>query len=75
MPVVPHGATDLSDGNKALPGVTKSISRSGDRVREAVQKTSDQMTSSVQKLSDAVKKVTGQAGKSGTTGAASDSAR
>lgn len=71
----PNGATKLTDGNKALPGVTKSISRSGDRVREAVQKTSDQVTSSVQKLSDAVKKVTGQDGKSGTPGGtASDSA-
>ncbi|ART72471.1 phosphoglycerate mutase [Mycobacterium dioxanotrophicus] len=67
-----HGATDLSDGNKALPGVTKSISRSGDRVREAVQNTSDQVATSVQKLSDAVKKITGQRGKSG---APADSAK
>ncbi len=64
----PRGATDLSDGNKALPGVTKSVSRSGDRVREAVQSTSDQVASSVQKLSDAVKKITGRAGTSRATG-------
>jgi hypothetical protein len=50
----PHGATGLSDGNKAVPGVTKSITRTGEQVREAVQNASDQVPSPVQKLTDAV---------------------
>lgn len=66
--VTANGATNLADGNKTAPGVTKSINRSEDRVREAVQNTSDQVASSVRQLSDAVKKITGQAGTSRTTG-------
>ncbi len=58
----PRGATDLSDGNKAVPGeATKSVGRSGQRVREAIEGAREQVTSSLQKISDAVKKVTGQA--------------
>ncbi|WP_454792385.1 histidine phosphatase family protein [Mycolicibacterium lutetiense] len=61
--VKPRGATDLSDGNKALPGVTKSLSRSGEKVQSAVKDAQDQVSSSIKKLGDAVKKATGQTGK------------
>lgn len=60
--VKPHGATDLSDGNKALPGVTKSLTRNGERVKTAVEDTQDQVSASIKKFGDAVKKATGQTG-------------
>ncbi|MED5814047.1 histidine phosphatase family protein [Mycolicibacterium sp. 050232] len=62
--VKPRATTDLSDGSKALPGVTKSISRTGDQVRTAVKDARDQVSSSVKKFGDAVKKATGQTEKS-----------
>ncbi|MUL84015.1 MULTISPECIES: histidine phosphatase family protein [unclassified Mycolicibacterium] len=61
--VKPRGATDLSDGNKALPGAAKSLSRSGDPVRAAVKDAQDQVSSSIKKLGDAVKKAAGQTDK------------
>lgn len=64
--VKPRRASDLSDGNKAVPGVAKSISRTGEQVRTAVKDAQDQVSSSIKKLGDAVKKATGQTGK--TTG-------
>ncbi|MBX8686358.1 histidine phosphatase family protein [Mycobacterium sp. 20091114027_K0903767] len=74
--VKPRRATDLSDGNKALPGVTKSLSRTGEQVRTAVKDAQDQVSSSIKKLGDAVKKATGQTGKTAGTnnGAGSDAA-
>ncbi|WP_286175175.1 histidine phosphatase family protein [Mycobacterium sp. DL99] len=72
--VKPRGATDLSDGNKALPGVTKSLNRSSEQVRTAVKETQDQVSSSIKKLSDAVKKATGGTAKpAGEKAAANDS--
>lgn len=69
--VKPRGATDLSDGNKALPGVTKSLTRNGERVKTAVEDTQDQVSASIKKIGDAVKKATGQTGKAkADTGAA-----
>ncbi|MGV0593960.1 histidine phosphatase family protein [Mycolicibacterium porcinum] len=72
----PRAATDLSDGNKAVPGVAKSISRTGEQVRTAVKDAQDQVSSSIKKLGDAVKKATGQTGKTAGTnnGAGSDAA-
>lgn len=55
-----NGATDLTAGNKARPGVTRSLNRPGERVQEAVNNAHEQAASSVQKLGDAVKKLTGQ---------------
>lgn len=55
-----RSASDLSDGNKALPGVTKSISRTGERVKTAIKDAQDQASSSVKKIGEAVKKATGQ---------------
>ncbi|MFV8049113.1 histidine phosphatase family protein [Mycobacterium sp. 48b] len=66
----PRGATDLSDGNKALPGVTKSLSRTGEQVKNAVKDAQDQVSSSIKKLGDAVKKATGQADKTADSDAA-----
>jgi hypothetical protein len=71
--VKPRGATDLSDGNKALPGVTKSLSRTGEQVRTAVKDAQDQVSSSIKKLGDAVKKATGQTA-GANDGAGSDTA-
>ncbi|TVX91078.1 histidine phosphatase family protein [Mycolicibacterium porcinum] len=69
----PRAATDLSDGNKAVPGVAKSISRTGEQVRTAVKDAQDQVSSSIKKLGDAVKKATGKT--AGTNnGAGSDAA-
>ena len=65
--VVKPRATDLSDGNKALPGVTKPVSRTGEQVQTAVKDAQDRVSSSIKKFGDAVKKATGQTGK--TTGA------
>lgn len=62
--VKPRGATNLSDGNKAVPGVTKSLSRNGERVKTAVEDAQDQVSSSIKKFGDAVKKATGQPSKS-----------
>ncbi|WP_249383546.1 histidine phosphatase family protein [Mycobacterium sp. DBP42] len=52
------GATDLSDGNKAVPGLKKSVTDSRERVRAAVEDTRDQISSSVRNIKDAVKKAT-----------------
>lgn len=54
------GATDLTDGNKARPGVAKTLSRSREQVREAVEDIREQVSASVQKISDAAKSATGQ---------------
>ncbi|MEV0672740.1 histidine phosphatase family protein [Mycobacterium sp. NPDC050441] len=54
------GATDLSDGNKAAPGVAKELKRSSDKVKAAVEDARDQVSSSVRNMKDAVKKATGQ---------------
>lgn len=59
--VKPRRATDLSDGNKAVPGVKKALGNTGEQVRTAVKDAQDQVSSSIKKLGDAVKKVTGQA--------------
>ncbi|MDT0488510.1 hypothetical protein, partial [Streptomyces doebereineriae] len=73
--VKPRGATDLSDGHKALPGVTKSLSRTGEQVRTAVKDAQDQVSSSIKKLGDAVKKATGGTAKpTGEKAVANDSA-
>lgn len=56
----PAGATDLTDGNKAQPGVAKAINRAGERVREAVEDAHARAASSIQKLGDAVKKARGE---------------
>lgn len=61
--IVKPRATDLSDGNKALPGVTKPVSRTGEQVQTAVKDAQDQVSSSIKKFGDAVKKATGQTGK------------
>lgn len=65
--IVKPRVTDLSDGNKALPGVTKPVSRTGEQVQTAVKDAQDRVSSSIKKFGDAVKKATGQTGK--TTGA------
>ncbi|WP_273736588.1 histidine phosphatase family protein [Mycolicibacterium septicum] len=49
-------ATDLSDGNKAAPGLKKVVTESGDNVRAAVDNARDQVSSSVRSIRDAVKK-------------------
>ncbi|MDO3242894.1 phosphoglycerate mutase family protein [Mycobacteroides abscessus subsp. abscessus] len=74
--VKPRGATDLSDGNKALPGVTKSLSRTGEKVQTAVKEAHDRVSSSIKKFGDAVKKATGQPSKAAgdNGGAGSDTA-
>lgn len=56
------GATDLKDGNKAVPGLKKAVTESRDKVRAAVEDTRDQVSSSVRHIKDAVKKATDQAG-------------
>ncbi|MCV7363699.1 histidine phosphatase family protein [Mycolicibacterium neworleansense] len=61
--VKPRGATHLSDGNKALSGVTKSLGRTGEQVRTTVRDAQDQVSSSFKKLGDAVKKATSGAAK------------
>ncbi len=58
--VKPRGATDLSAGNKALPGVAKALKSNADQVRAAVQDARNQVASSVQKVGDAVKKAAAQ---------------
>ncbi len=58
--VKPRGATDLSDGNKALPGQTKALKRSSDKVHATVEDTREQVSASVRNIKDAVKKATGQ---------------
>lgn len=73
--VKPRAATDLSDGNKALPGVTKSLSRAGEQVRTAAKEAHDQVSSSIKKLGDAVKKATGQTGQTGTSATSATSAK
>lgn len=61
--VKPRGATDLSDGNKALPGVAKSLHQAGERAQTAVKDAQDRVSSSIKKFGDAVKKATGQQSK------------
>lgn len=56
------GATDLRDGNKAVPGLKKAVTGSAERVRAAVENTRDQVSSSVRHLKEAVKKATDRAG-------------
>lgn len=75
--VKPRGATDLSDGNKALPGVTKSLSHSGEKVQTAVKDAADQVSSSLKKFGDTVKKATGQTKKAAANsdGADNDTAK
>lgn len=58
--VKPAGATDLTDGNKATPGVAKSLTRSRDQVRDAVEDVRERVSASVEKVRDAVKKATGR---------------
>lgn len=59
------GASALTGGNKAVPGLKKAVTESGDQVRAAVEDTRDRVSSSVRNIKDAVKKATGQTGKSG----------
>lgn len=54
------GATALSDGNKAVPGLKKAVTESGDKVRAAVEDTRDRVSSSVRNIKDSIKKATGQ---------------
>ncbi|MGV0781897.1 histidine phosphatase family protein [Mycolicibacterium sp. XJ775] len=61
--IVKPRATDLSDGNKALPGVAKPVNRTGEQVQTAVKDAQDRVSSSIKKFGDAVKKATGQPGK------------
>lgn len=63
------GATDLSNGNKAAPGVAKALKRSHDKVKAAAEDTREQVSSSVRKIGEAVKKAT-TAAKAGEKGAA-----
>ncbi|MCV7201190.1 histidine phosphatase family protein [Mycolicibacterium peregrinum] len=70
--VVKPRATDLSDGNKALPGVTKPVSRTGEQVQTAVKDAQDRVSSSIKKFGDAVKKATGQTGKTAGANAGAD---
>lgn len=56
-------ATDLTDGNKSVPGLKKAVTESGDKVRAAVDNARDQVSSSVRNIKDAVKKATDQTGK------------
>ncbi|WKG02834.1 histidine phosphatase family protein [Mycolicibacterium sp. HK-90] len=55
----PRRATDLSDGNKVVPGAAKSLSRTGEQVRAAAEEARNQVSSSIKKFGDAVKKATG----------------
>ncbi|OBB22663.1 phosphoglycerate mutase [Mycolicibacterium peregrinum] len=70
--IVKPRATDLSDGNKALPGVTKPVSRTGEQVQTAVKDAQDRVSSSIKKFGDAVKKATGQTGKTAGDNAGAD---
>ncbi|MEW2478155.1 histidine phosphatase family protein [Mycobacterium sp. NPDC049093] len=70
--IVKPRATDLSDGNKALPGVTKSVSRTDEQVQTAVKDAQDRVSSSIKKFGDAVKKATGQTGKTAGDNAGAD---
>lgn len=56
----PSGATDLTDGNKAAPGVAKSLNRSRDQVRDAVADARERVADSVEKVRDAIKKAAGR---------------
>ncbi|MCV7068385.1 histidine phosphatase family protein [Mycolicibacterium farcinogenes] len=68
----PRRATDLSDGNKVVPGAKKAISRTGEQVRAAVEEARDQVSSSIKKFGEAVKKATGQSGDASGDGGATD---
>ncbi|OBF42359.1 phosphoglycerate mutase [Mycolicibacterium peregrinum] len=70
--IVKPRATDLSDGNKALPGVTKPVNRTGEQVQTAVKDAQDRVSSSIKKFGDAVKKATGQSGKTAGDDAGAD---
>jgi broad specificity phosphatase PhoE len=70
--VVKPRATDLSDGNKALPGVAKPVNRTGEQVQTAVKDAQDRVSSSIKKFGDAVKKATGQSGKTAGDDAGAD---
>ncbi|WP_102141611.1 histidine phosphatase family protein [Mycobacterium hubeiense] len=50
-----NGATDLTDGNKARPGVSKAVTRASERVRDAVEDARDDVTASLGKVREAVK--------------------
>lgn len=70
--IVKPRATDLSDGNKALPGVTKPVNRTGEQVQTAVKDAQDRVSSSIKKFGDAVKKATGQPSKTAGADAGAD---
>ncbi|WP_454792386.1 histidine phosphatase family protein [Mycolicibacterium lutetiense] len=54
------GATELTGGNKAVPGLKKAVTESGDKIRAAVADTRDRVSSSVRNIKDSIKKATGQ---------------
>lgn len=49
-------ATDLSDGNKAVPGAAKALKRSGDKAKPSVADARERVKSSMEKAGDAVRK-------------------
>ena len=69
------GATDLTAGNKVIPGgrVAEAVSRNNERVTEAVQDVRNEISASIKKAGDAVKKVA-DAAKNAADGAKKDAA-
>lgn len=64
--VASNGATDLKDGNMAVPGkVGTSSTRADQRVQQAIKGVSDQVAASVEKIGDVVTKVAGTASEAG----------
>jgi len=54
-------ATDLSDGNKAVPGAAKALKRSGDKAKTSVENARERVKSSMEKAGDAVRKAVAKA--------------
>lgn len=54
-------ATDLSDGNKAVPGAAKALKRSGDKAKTSVANARERVKSSMEKAGDAVRKAVAKA--------------
>jgi broad specificity phosphatase PhoE len=71
---VSNGATDLTNGNKVVPGETAAgVVTPGERVQDGVTGVSDPVATAVAKLKEAAKRfATPKSGKTGTSGATGD---
>ena len=67
-----NGATDLTDGNKVVPGTT--APSPNDAVRDALEDIGDRVNTSIEQFGDALRRLAGQRGPGAGTGSAGGTA-